>query len=198
MRVLLIVIVYLLSSCSISQYNDYVLKTGLKQLQLGVVFIDSDKKQIEGDYLPDEAYISFPLIPGGISGQVLTDSVYTLRLFTNNKFVLDLAAISKDVLPYAVPMFSTSYNHGVVIVPRETKLLRVGTFAYSVEANDFIGPTGIASLGDEKITQMMLVYFDRPARISGLSNEGDLSIEYDVVIRINWGRQIIRSQVMFG
>ena len=182
MRLIFIIVVLVLSSCSVNQFNDYALKTGLEKIQLGVIFIDSNKQKITADSLPESTYITFPVIPGGITGQVLTDSMYTVKVLTDSKFSLDLAAISKNILPYAVPMFSTSYNQDVVIIPKETKLLRIGTFAHSTKTYEQIGATGIASVGQNEITQMMLVYFDRPARVSGLNNEEGIKIEYDVMI----------------
>lgn len=182
MKILFTIVLILVTGCVANQDMALSLGSGLQQVELGVVFLDDDDNLLVEDDLPRSAYLTFPVIPGGITGEVLTDSVYTLEVPTSSKFVLDLNSLSESILPFAVPMFSTSYTRNIAVLPKETKMLRLGTFAYNTKTYEQIGATGLVSIGPEGVTSILLVYFDRATKISGANSEGEFTIEYDVSV----------------
>jgi len=182
MKTALIIAILIISGCAANQNSSLSLGAGLKEVDLGVVFIDSEDNLLAYDDLPQSTYLMFPVIPGGIAGQVLTDSIYALQIPTTSQFELDLASLSDEILPFAVPMFSTNYTKNLAVIPKETRMLRLGTFAYDTQTYEQIGPTGIVAIGPQGVTPVLIVYFDRAARISGSNNEGEVTIEYDVTV----------------
>ncbi len=182
MRFIYLILILQISGCAISEYDRFIADSGLREVELGIVFIDQNKRQIYSEYLPKKAYISFPVIPGGITGNVLTDSMYGAVVSTDRKFLLDLEAIRENTLQFAVPMLTTPYSHNLSIVPKETRLLRLGTFAYDIDTLQQLGPTGLGAVIEDKLIQYVLVYFDRPSKVSGSNFEGDVIVEYDVVV----------------
>lgn len=146
---------------------------------LGVQYVDDDNNIIQRDDLPKQIFINFPIIPGAVAGKVLTSGQYSTFAYVGEKFSIDVNELRSNVEPYATPLLATEFNSNITLTPKDTKLLRLGTFAYNPVSSEFLGPTGLMSFQSGGL-QLFLVYFDRPASFTGFVKEGDIDIEYNI------------------
>lgn len=155
-------------------------ETGLQSLTLSIHYVDDNNQLYNDDALPDLIYLQFPLIPGAVIGDVLTEAKYSTFASIGQDLTLDLKSIRDSFQPYATPLLATDYNTGLNMNPADTRLLRVGTFAYSPGSGEMLGATGLGIVASQEIQQLILVYFDRPASLTGSVRENDILFEYDI------------------
>lgn len=181
MRKTLIIFLLLLSGCaSLNQSVPYV-NNGLDSVHLRVEYVG--KSKTNNTHLPKLVYVEFPLIPGGISGRILTDQKFSSFAEVGDKITIDLSSIGSSIALYATPLLSTPYNTGIKVTPAEAKLVRVGTFAYSGTDGRIIGSTGISAEGLPENNGLMLVYFDRPTRLTGTAEYEGVVVQHEVNVK---------------
>ena len=151
------------------------------EFTLGIEYLDEERQGVYRDDLPTQIFVNFPVIPGAIVGAVLTEGQYSTFAYIGKTFTIDSKELLESVEPYATPLLATPYNVDTVVRPQSTKLLRVGTFAYDALSGEFLGATGLTLPGSD-IHQLFLVYFDRPASLTGSFIDGEYAVEYDVHI----------------
>jgi hypothetical protein len=171
-----------MTGCTRNPANDGVISTGLQSVIVSVDYVDNSNQPYDSESLPDLVYIQFPVIPGAIIGEVLTDAVFSTFALIGKNLTIDFDMVGPNIIPYATPMLATNYNSGLSITPLQTSILRVGTFAYSTQTGELLGLTGLGIIGSKDISQLILVYFDRPASLTGTSRVRGSIIEYDIDI----------------
>ena len=183
MRTLIIAIAFLgITGCAMTPAHDGVSSTGLHSVVVSVDYVDNNNQPYHSESLPDLVYIQFPVIPGAIVGEVLTEAVYSTFASIGKNLTIYFDMVGPNFTPYATPLLATNYNSGLSITPLQTNILRIGTFAYSPQTGELLGPTGLGIVGSKDISQLILVYFDRPASLTGTSRGRDSIIEYDIHI----------------
>lgn len=156
--------------------------TALDRVMLRIRYLDQDGNPLPATGLPDPLRVEFPLIPGGLMGRVLTQPAIRLTASAVVPFRVDLAAHEERIANYATPLLATRSNAGLRIEPEAARLVRLGTFAYAPDSGKFIGPTGLKVAGAPGQIQLLLVYFDRPTRITGTLLNGRRAIQHDIDI----------------
>jgi hypothetical protein len=128
-----------------------------------VVFLSEDL-QSEREPVPLDVFrLWFPLTSGDFYGSVTSGSFLDVTVNPDYTFELDLNnghdALLKSLLK---TRFSVA---GMRIDPPEARIARISTFALEADGIDPIGTT--EWLDADSREKLMLVYFDRPARITG-------------------------------
>ena len=142
----------------------------IKNIALKLQYIDADYQPIKNVLFPHKVTLEMPLIPGAVFGKVLTKPIISTVVSEGSYTTINLAAYEQTMAKYATPLLNTPFNAGLEIEPKATKLIRVGTFAYNAATGKGIGGTGLASASDDGSYQyqLILMYFDRPAVVSGV------------------------------
>lgn len=187
-RMLLLMLSVLLTlACSNNAYVD-----SNSTLTFNIHYVDENNLVVQREDMPKEVVVLFPVIPGALAGGVLTQSKYQSFVRIGESFEINLNELSANVKQYATPKLSTSFTQNIQVSPEQTKMLRVGTFAYDRASAQFIGPTGIGST-DPNVIQLLLVYFDRPASFVGSLMEGNAKVDYQVNIN-NAGFSLLKVE----
>lgn len=151
-------------------------------LEIGAIYTNNDNYVISDSRLPERVFLQFPVIPGALYGDVLTNSTFSTTVEIGKTFELQLDDLAKQATPYATPLLATEANKDLAIAPKDTRLMRIETFAYSTLTGEPIGPTGLSVRNNRQIQQLLLVYVDRPATISGSKQRGTTLVEHDIQI----------------
>ena len=178
----LLVLGILMAGCALQPVPEQSGYTALDRVRLGIRYLDEDDTPLPPAGLPDSVRIEFPLIPGGLMGRILTRSAISVTVPATQPFEIDLAAHVDRIATYATPLLTTRANAGLRIEPEAARLVRLGTFAYAADSDEFIGPTGLAVAAAPDRIQLLLVYFDRPTRITGMLLNGRTVIQHDIDI----------------
>lgn len=156
---------------------------GIKILTLMAQYVDKDFKPSERPDEPKEIYLEMPLIPGALSGSVLTESVININARIGEEFTIDLSDYQEIIDQYATPLLHTNFTRGITIKPASRRLVRIGTFAYHPHNHQFLGPTGLRDLKMPHQIQLFLMYFDGPAVITGTGKENKTTISYNIEVK---------------
>ena len=145
-------------------------------IQSQVVFLSADLKKERKAPPVESMRLWFPYVSGDFYGPPTTGSFYEVALKPDRHFELDLNAphgsVKKSLDPTAFSMRS------LAIAPPEARIARL--LPYVMQA-DGIEPLGEASWIDaDTKRRLMLVYFDRKARIAGSHEGPDRTLIYDV------------------
>ena len=156
---------------------------GIKILTLTAKYVDQDFKPTERPDEPKEIYLEMPLIPGALSGSVLTESIININAQIGEAFTIDLSDYQEIIDQYATPLLHTNFTRGITIKPASRRLVRIGTFAYHPHTHQFLGPTGLRDLKTPDQIQLFLMYFDGPAVITGTGQENKTTISYNIEVK---------------
>lgn len=110
-------------------------------------------------YRPDDEFILiFPTLPGVISGSPTSDIVQYVATLPNKNFTLNLP----KKMGNRAEVLS---QKGLVIEPKKTKIIRLGTFHVYPETKDSIG--GGMFIDSSTGYYYTLVYFSEAASLTG-------------------------------
>jgi hypothetical protein len=132
---------------------------------------------------------------GAISGEIYgtTQAEFkTLGIGSSTTIAVPMSELEKFSAKSATVLNSAAAAAGFTLTPSDARLLRVATGLLSKEPKWHSATTGFADSSTKKT--LVLVYFDRPCRLSGavithLSSGGTRTDNYDVVIDkagLNW------------
>ena len=161
----------LLGACSAERDHrtDWVIRSQ-------VVFLSPDL-QTERKQPPASAMrLWFPYVTGDLYGQPETGSFYEAAVRPDLTFEIDLnGAHDKVVKSAGRTVFSM---RSLAIAPAEARIARMLPFVMQA---DGIEPLGETRWIDADTRQpLMLVYFDRKARIAGSEQSGERTLLYDI------------------
>ena len=94
--------------------------------------------------------------------------------------VLDLRKARATIEALAAPLTEAGAKVGLVISPRETRFVRLATFVGYPGTENGVG--GATFHGSARNENLVMVYFDRPCRVSGVSHRSQGSVLYDVEV----------------
>lgn len=141
-----------------------------------------EKKSPSNEKLPQEVLLRMPLIVGNIFGLTTTKPVVSVVLPIGEKTELNLAEIRETVKKSAAPLTAEALNIGFVVKPEKTKIARLSTLIDKPSDGKSVGSASF--YGDNPEEKLMLVYFDRPCKLTGLVQSiGGVKFDYNVGIK---------------
>ena len=160
-----------LSGCNEPQphHADWVIRSKL-------VFLSDDLLTERAPLPPAQFRLFFPYIAGDIYGSPTTGDFINPSLDTDYRFEIDLNHTHKALLASLQPTeLSLSYLH---IEPAQARVARLAPIVLQA---DGIEPVGRANWidGDSR-RSLLLLYFDRPATLSGRSSGGSKPWRYSI------------------
>lgn len=159
MRALLVLVLAALSACHPSPpppHADWIIHSQL-------VFLSADLKTERTPLDRAGFRLFFPYIAGDIYGSPTTGDFINPTLEPDYHFTIDLNRSHQALLASLQPTdFSVAYLH---IEPADARVARLAPMVLQADGIDPVGRTEWLD-GDTRRT-VMLLYFDRPARISG-------------------------------
>ena len=156
---LLALIVFALPACTPPEppHNaDWVIRSR-------VVFLSEDLQSGREPVPLEDFRLWFPLTSGDLYGSVTSGSFVDVKVNPDYTFELDLNSGHDGLVK---SLLKTRFSvRGMRIDPPEARIARISTFALEADGIDPIGTTEWIDADSRE--KLMLVYFDRPARITG-------------------------------
>ena len=157
----------------------------IQAVKFQAVYFDEDQNSISSEYLPETILFKIRLIPGSTFGKVTAPPITSIPVRIGETATLDLEVIRRKVERSAAALTREASSGGLSIVPSETRIARLGTFAYGAES-----ARGMASgFRTERGERLYVVYFDRPCALTGVRHERGITATYDVKVStpgFNW------------
>ncbi len=136
---------------------------GIQQFNSRVEYTDNHNDSVPSELNPSELLLVFPYIPGRMYGQPSGDLFLMKHLSGKLDFQLDLRGKYKEIAAFARPM--QMQGQGLQIQPRETRMARMGTFAFDPRTMDMIGDGSF--IDRQSREYLIMVYVDQPCQITG-------------------------------
>jgi hypothetical protein len=138
---------------------------GLTQVDLTLEYVDLKHKPLDFALIPSDLVIRIPYITGSFFGRPEAESVFLLKSESNGKIHLDLIKKQKFMKKVASKISKTWLELGLKASPKNTKISRLGTFAYDSSLQSINVLTGIK----DPLTEfnLMLIYVNKKSRITG-------------------------------
>ena len=151
------------------QHADWVIRCKL-------VFLSEDLLTERAPLPPARFRLFFPYIAGDIYGSPTTGDFINPSLDTDYRFEIDLNQSHKALLASLQPTeLSLSYLH---IEPAQARVARLAPTVLEADGIEPVGRTNWVD-GDSK-RRLLLLYFDRPATLSGRSSGGGKPLRYSI------------------
>ena len=109
--------------------------------------------------------VVFPLIQGSLYGTPTMEAVFLASAQFGESFTLTESLVEAKVKPFADVASDQLSRSGLTVDPGSTRLLRLGTFLHDAKTGAYVSGAGFYDLESRDL--LMLVYFDRPCRVSG-------------------------------
>lgn len=170
----------LITCCSCSEISQN--KEPLKQLEtlaFKISYIDSEKN-ILTEHNVNKFAIFFTAIKGEIFGPRKKQVIIHKMVHNGQELTYEAKTMADKFDSFAGEMLSGENTVGLTIAPVETRLYRVGTYAYDPSVKRGLGATVFIDVQSK--TDLMLVYFDRACHLSGTLIEGTEQFVHDIKI----------------
>lgn len=135
-------------------------------LRVDVKHVDENNLPLSSSQGPDTIAIVLALVPGELFGAPAGRPIAVQQLSDSRQFELDLNLLGERVEGETAPLTDNAARSGLVIAPEATRIARVATFAANPVTRRTIGYTGFTDSVSRE--PLLLVYFDRPCRVSGV------------------------------
>jgi hypothetical protein len=141
-----------------------------------VVFVSPDLSTPRQPMTLDTFRLSFPYIAGDLYGSPTTGDFIKPTLNADYTFEMDLNRTQEDLLHSLEPTeFSLDYLR---VEPREARIARLAPLALQPDGIERIASADWVNPASDE--PLMLVYVDRPARITGALTRNGHTIRYNV------------------
>lgn len=151
------------------QHADWVIRSKL-------VFLSEDLLTERAPLPPAQFRLFFPYIAGDIYGSPTTGDFINPSLQADYRFEIDLNHSHKALLASLEPTeLSLSYLH---IEPAQARVARLAPMVLEADGIEPVGRTNWVD-GDSRRT-LLLLYFDRPAILSGRTPGGGKPLRYSI------------------
>ena len=163
------------SFTSAQQFND-------SDKPMTVEYVNAEFQVISRPDLTQRVIVLFNVIPGGIWGQPLNETLELEVVDIGDALTTDFSGLQTEIEIFATTLLDTDANQQIEISPKETNLARLGTFSFDLESRENMGGTGFGS-PDKDIHALVLTYFDRPAVLSGVQNMNGDTTEFRIDVK---------------
>lgn len=145
-------------------------------LQSRIEFFSLDLQAVQ-DPLPRNAYrLFFPYIAGDLYGPATTGDFIHPVVHDDLTFEIDFGRVQQDLSRSLEPTeFSLDY---LKIDPPDARIARLAPLALQPDGIEQVATTDWMDASTHE--RLMLVYFDRPARITGVLARDDYTIRYNI------------------
>ncbi len=140
-------------------------QAALSELSISVEYFDDSNHKISPKYQPKRVVLSFPHIPGQIFGSPTEKSVFVTPVEVGDRTVVSLDDAQRLLESQALTLKDVAMTKGLSVRPKDTKFSRVGTFPHDAYTSELIGGGGFIDPASRN--NLILMYFDRPSRITG-------------------------------
>lgn len=149
-----------------------------KQVRVGA--LDAAFREVVPPRVEQPLVAGLPLVVGEIWGNTSTKPVARLPASFGGVIHLSTSELAQRIAPLATAPTPAMRQHGPSIDPPDTRLARVGTFFYDARTDEAVLGAGFY----DAVTKdpMLLVFVDRPCRITGMSVSGIEQAAFDVAI----------------
>ncbi len=130
--------------------------------------------------LPSKVSFRIGLIAGNLYGKVNSPVLVQYLLTVGEPSTLDLATMKPTIERLAVPLTDSATRDGLVVIPRETRLARLSTVVAHPNTEKGVGAASFR--GSPPSETLVIVYFDRPCKVSGSVRGPTATVSYDVTI----------------
>jgi hypothetical protein len=133
--------------------------------------------QVVRDPLPRNSYrLLFPFIAGDLYGPATTGDFIHPVISADDSFEIDLGRVQQDL---AISLQPTEFSLDFLkIDPPEARLARLAPLALQPDGIEQVATTDWINANTRE--RLMLVYLDRPARITGALVRDDYTIRYNI------------------
>jgi len=137
-------------------------------------FIDQPLQPID-EYSHQAITLHFPIIQGSLFGTPSRQPTHKQRNVDSQPLSLDLDRLGSQLEQRAKPLTDSARADGLSILPADTRLARVATFAFD-SSGRALGSTAFMDAQSTRL--LMLVWFDRAAELKGKNRDGDVIYDY--------------------
>lgn len=124
--------------------------------------------------------VSLRPIPGALVGKPAQTEVMHVPVRVGDDVVLSMTDLEGAIAPLAQAANAMMHASGLVVMPLETRLLRVGTFFRDDDVPD--KEFGAGFLDVARVGGVVLIYFDRPCTIGGDLLDDDHVISFSLTV----------------
>ncbi|HHL32431.1 MAG TPA: hypothetical protein ENJ41_07570 [Oceanospirillales bacterium] len=166
---------------------------GLTHIDLTLEYVDLNHKPLDFAQISSDLIIRIPYITGSFFGKTENESVFLLKPDSNRKIYLNLLKKHKLMKKAASKISKKWRDLGLKASPKNTKISRLGTFAYDSSFQSINVLTGIK----DPLTNfnLMLVYVNKKSRITGDVILGDEKYIHDISLPFKGFHWLITSRL---
>jgi hypothetical protein len=150
------------------------------KVSLKAVYVDRDLQPINDATLPNTIPLRVSLIPGNISGVADSPALFEFPLKVGEEKSLNLASAQQAVERSAAPLTKQGADSGLTITPPDAKFARFSTVVAYLDTDKGVG--GASFRGSRRNETLLMVYFERPCKVSGVTHSRTATVTYNVGI----------------
>jgi|GEM_PF-4506212 len=129
------------------------------------VAIDDGFRVIDDYSTKDDLYADLFLIPGAIYGRSSQGAVLLVPAPIGRSFTIRIDELERSIEPQARPLAEDAAAKGWKVEPSDARIARVGQMYFDMQRRETTG--GAAFFDANSREPLMLVYADRPCRVTG-------------------------------
>jgi hypothetical protein len=154
-----------------------------KWLTIPVKVLDATGSVLPPDETPNDLVLTLGPIPGSVPG-IGHETLQTVPIGHEKLISIDIASYSAAMMSRVRPL-DRSMSQSLHVVPEDTQFVRASTGVWFTSPTPVRKSTGFIDL--ETQDNLVLVYFDRPCRLTGtvtnaVPNTETSTTDYDVVV----------------
>jgi hypothetical protein len=130
-----------------------------------VEYVGPNNIRLDDAYYPRQVALAFPMVGGAIFGAPGDTTIFAAGLDQSLHLYIDLTEREDEINRSILPLSDELHHSGLNIEPQDTRIGRLGTFAYSLEDGQQIGAGGFIDPATRR--SLILLYVDRACRLTG-------------------------------
>ena len=151
------------------------------KIPLQAVFVDKDNNRVKSASLPKQISLSMPLIAGDYLGYPNTPPVFLQKITIGSQVILHIGEQLETIAKLSAPISKEAEVAGLIVNPKQTRFARFATLVSQVDnANKDVGYSKFQ--GEHADESLLMMYFDRPCKLSGVSKGSSSRSAFDVEI----------------
>lgn len=180
LQLLIVVLaVALLAACATRpQGEEPSVAASLTVVNARVQYLGPDRSVLPGSHFPKDVVIILPYLSGAIFGNPRSKPIFQKRLTGELEFSLVLSDALAEMQAGAATLTREWASRGLSVTPEDTRLARIGTFAFNARTREELGYGGF--IDTTTLDNLILVYVDRACEISGSFKLGEESYRHAI------------------